>query len=169
MSRCFEESFQKAMRSWRRASGWRDTEPELSDSQIDRLLHPIPERILSLRTGCCRAAVMRVSIASAALTPGSGQLRPNHRAEQGLLQGQQLQQLDATTRSAQTARFFRSSDRRTRTPMSSRCVSTAGLGIELQQNSRHLRCRVCFDDAISLSTERPFSAWRPTNAHDPGC
>ena len=58
IGRCFEESFQKAMRSLETGlSGWGGdrTEPNLSDSEIDRLLRtPSPERILTVRTAMLR-------------------------------------------------------------------------------------------------------------------
>ena len=102
MGRCFEESFQKAMRSLETGlSGWGGDrpEPELSDSQIDRLLRtPSPERILSLRTAMLRGRsdedIHRIS----SIDPWFlAKLRRIIEAEQGLLQGRQLQQLDAAT------------------------------------------------------------------------
>ena len=102
MGRCFEESFQKAMRSLETGlSGWGGDrpEPELSDSQIDRLLRtPSPERILSLRTAMLRGRsdedIHRIS----SIDPWFlAKLRRIIEAEQSLLQGRQLQQLDAAT------------------------------------------------------------------------
>ena len=102
IGRCFEESFQKAMRSLETGlSGWGGDrpEPELSDSQIDRLLRtPSPERILSLRTAMLRGRsdedIHRIS----SIDPWFlAKLRRIIEAEQGLLQGRQLQQLDAAT------------------------------------------------------------------------
>ena len=58
IGRCFEESFQKAMRSLETGlSGWGcdRAEPALSDGELDRRLRtPSPERILSVRTAMLR-------------------------------------------------------------------------------------------------------------------
>ena len=58
IGRCFEESFQKAMRSLETGfSGWGGDreEPELTDAELDRQLRtPSPERILSVRTAMVR-------------------------------------------------------------------------------------------------------------------
>ena len=58
IGRCFEESFQKAMRSLETGlSGWGGdrAEPALSDGELDRRLRtPSPERILSVRTAMLR-------------------------------------------------------------------------------------------------------------------
>ena len=58
IGRCFEESFQKALRSLETGlSGWGGDrqEPELSDSEIDRRLRTAsPERILTVRTAMLR-------------------------------------------------------------------------------------------------------------------
>ena len=58
IGRCFEESFQKAMRSLETGySGWGGDrpEPQMSHSEMDRLLRtPSPERILTVRTAMVR-------------------------------------------------------------------------------------------------------------------
>tara|TARA_Y100000739_G_scaffold51433_1_gene40868 strand:- start:175 stop:2367 length:2193 start_codon:yes stop_codon:yes gene_type:complete len=100
IGRCFEESFQKAMRSLETGlSGWGGDrpEPDLNDSEIDRLLRtPSPDRILSLRTAMLRGRsdedIHRIS----SIDPWFlAKLRRIVEAEQNLLQGQQLHQLTA--------------------------------------------------------------------------
>ena len=100
IGRCFEESFQKAMRSLETGySGWGGDrpEPDLSDSEIDRLLRtPSPERILTVRTAMVRgrsdADIHRIS----SIDPWFlAKLRRIVEGEQRLLQGRQLQELKA--------------------------------------------------------------------------
>ena len=100
IGRCFEESFQKAMRSLETGySGWGGDrpEPEVSESEMDRLLRtPSPERILTVRTAMVRgrsnAEIHRIS----SIDPWFlAKLRRIVDAEQSLLQGRQLAQLDA--------------------------------------------------------------------------
>ena len=100
IGRCFEESFQKAMRSLETGlSGWGGDrpEPDLNDSEIDRLLRtPSPDRILSLRTAMLHGRsdedIHRIS----SIDPWFlAKLRRIVEAEQNLLQGQQLHQLTA--------------------------------------------------------------------------
>ncbi len=100
IGRGFEESFQKAMRSLETGlSGWGGDrpEPDLSDSEIDRLLRtPSPDRILSLRTAMLRGRsdedIHRIS----SIDPWFlAKLRRIVEAEQNLLGGQQLDQLTA--------------------------------------------------------------------------
>ena len=100
IGRCFEESFQKAMRSLETGlSGWGGDrpEPDLSDSEIDRLLRtPSPDRILSLRTAMLHGRsdedIHRIS----SIDPWFlAKLRRIVEAEQNLLKGQQLDQLTA--------------------------------------------------------------------------
>ncbi len=98
IGRCFEESFQKAMRSLETGlSGWGGDrhEPQLSDSEMDRLLRtPSPERILTVRTAMLRgrsdAEIHRIS----SIDPWFlAKLRGIITAEQTLLQGKQLADL----------------------------------------------------------------------------
>ena len=100
IGRCFEESFQKAMRSLETGlSGWGGDrpEPDLSDSEIDRLLRtPSPDRILSVRTAMLRGRsdedIHRIS----SIDPWFlAKLRRIVEAEQNLLRDQQLDQLTA--------------------------------------------------------------------------
>ena len=100
IGRCFEESFQKAMRSLETGySGWGGDrpEPEVSESEMDRLLRtPSPERILTVRTAMVRgrsnAEIHRIS----SIDPWFlAKLRRIVDAEQSLLQGRQLAELDA--------------------------------------------------------------------------
>ena len=100
IGRCFEESFQKAMRSLETGySGWGGDrpEPEVSDSEMDRLLRtPSPERILTVRTAMVRGRsndeIHRIS----SIDPWFlAKLRRIVDAEQSLLQGRQLAQLNA--------------------------------------------------------------------------
>ncbi len=100
IGRCFEESFQKAMRSLETGlSGWGGDrpEPDLSDSEIDRLLRtPSPDRILSLRSAMLHGRsdedIHRIS----SIDPWFlAKLRRIVEAEQNLLKGQQLDQLTA--------------------------------------------------------------------------
>ena len=100
IGRCFEESFQKAMRSLETGlSGWGGDrpEPDLNDSEIDRLLRtPSPDRILSLRTAMLHGRsdedIHRIS----SIDPWFlAKLRRIVEAEQNLLKGQQLHQLTA--------------------------------------------------------------------------
>ena len=100
IGRCFEESFQKAMRSLETGlSGWGGdrTEPNLSDSEIDRLLRtPSPERILTVRTAMLRgrsnAEIHRMS----SIDPWFlAKLRGIIDLEQSLLNGKQLADLNS--------------------------------------------------------------------------
>lgn len=98
IGRCFEESFQKAIRSLETGlAGWGGdrTEPKLSDSEIDRLLRtPSPERILTVRTAMLRgrsnAEIHRLS----SIDPWFlAKLRGIIKAEQRVLRGKQLAEL----------------------------------------------------------------------------
>ena len=100
IGRCFEESFQKAMRSLETGlSGWGGDriEPNLSDSEIDRLLRtPSPERILTVRTAMLRgrsnAEIHRMS----SIDPWFlAKLRGIINLEQSLLNGKQLADLNS--------------------------------------------------------------------------
>ena len=100
IGRCFEESFQKAMRSLETGlSGWGGDriEPNLSDSEIDRLLRtPSPERILTVRTAMLRgrsnAEIHRMS----SIDPWFlAKLRGIIDLEQSLLNGKQLADLSS--------------------------------------------------------------------------
>ena len=100
IGRCFEESFQKAMRSLETGfSGWGGDreEPDLNDGELDRRLRtPSPERILSVRTAMVRgrsdAEIHRIS----AIDPWFlAKLRRIIEAETRLLKGKSLEQLDA--------------------------------------------------------------------------
>ena len=100
IGRCFEESFQKAMRSLETGlSGWGGdrNEPNLSDSEIDRLLRtPSPERILTVRTAMLRgrsnAEIHRMS----SIDPWFlAKLRGIIDLEQSLLNGKQLADLNS--------------------------------------------------------------------------
>jgi carbamoyl-phosphate synthase large subunit len=102
IGRCFEESFQKAMRSLETGfSGWGGDreEPKLSVSEIDRLLRtPSPERILTVRTamvsGRSDADIHRIS----KIDPWFlAKLRRIVDAESNLMRGRQLEELDAAT------------------------------------------------------------------------
>ena len=102
IGRCFEESFQKAMRSLETGfSGWGGDreEPDLNDGELDRRLRtPSPERILSVRTAMVRgrsdAEIHRIS----AIDPWFlAKLRRIIEAETRLLKGKSLEQLDADT------------------------------------------------------------------------
>ncbi|BEV36496.1 carbamoyl-phosphate synthase large subunit [Synechococcus sp. M16CYN] len=102
IGRCFEESFQKAMRSLEIGfSGWGGDreEPNLSDSEIDRLLRtPSPERILTVRTAMMRgrsdAEINRISGIDHWFL---AKLRCIVDAESSLIRGRQLDDLDAPT------------------------------------------------------------------------
>ena len=100
IGRCFEESFQKAMRSLETGfSGWGGDreEPDLSDGELDRQLRtPSPERILSVRTamvlGRSDEEIHRIS----KIDPWFlAKLRRIIEAEANLLKGKSLEQLDA--------------------------------------------------------------------------
>jgi len=100
IGRCFEESFQKAMRSLETGfSGWGGDreEPDLSDGELDRQLRtPSPERILSVRTamvlGRSDEEIHRIS----KIDPWFlAKLRRIIEAEANLLKGKSLDQLDA--------------------------------------------------------------------------
>ena len=100
IGRCFEESFQKPKRSLETGlSGWGGdrNEPNLSDSEIDRLLRtPSPERILTVRTAMLRgrsnAEIHRMS----SIDPWFlAKLRGIIDLEQSLLNGKQLADLNS--------------------------------------------------------------------------
>ncbi|WP_286866656.1 carbamoyl-phosphate synthase large subunit [Herbaspirillum sp. UBA812] len=100
IGRCFEESFQKAMRSLETGfSGWGGDreEPELTDAELDRQLRtPSPERILSVRTAMVRGRsdeeIQRIS----RIDPWFlAKLRRIIEAEARLIKGKSLDQLDA--------------------------------------------------------------------------
>jgi carbamoyl-phosphate synthase large subunit len=100
IGRCFEESFQKAMRSLEIGrSGWGcdRPEPEISEREIDRLLRtPSPERILWVRTAMLQGRsdddLHRIS----GIDPWFlAKLRRLIDAERQLLTGRSLEQLNA--------------------------------------------------------------------------
>ena len=100
IGRCFEESFQKAMRSLEIGrSGWGcdQPEPEISEREIDRLLRtPSPERILWVRTAMLQGRsdddLHRIS----GIDPWFlAKLRRLIDAEHQLLTGRSLEQLNA--------------------------------------------------------------------------
>jgi carbamoyl-phosphate synthase large subunit len=100
IGRCFEESFQKAMRSLEIGrSGWGcdRPEPEISEREIDRLLRtPSPERILWVRTAMLQGRsdddLHRIS----GIDPWFlAKLRRLIDAEHQLLTGRSLEQLNA--------------------------------------------------------------------------
>ena len=100
IGRCFEESFQKAMRSLEIGrSGWGcdQPEPEISEREIDRLLRtPSPERILWVRTAMLHGRsdddLHRIS----GIDPWFlAKLRRLIDAEHQLLTGRSLEQLNA--------------------------------------------------------------------------
>ena len=101
IGRCFEESFQKAMRSLETGlSGWGADrpEPDLTDSEIDRLLRtPSPERILTVRTAMLRGRSDATIHALSSIDPWFlAKLRRLITTEQELLSHQRLDDLDAS-------------------------------------------------------------------------
>ena len=100
IGRCFEESFQKAMRSLETGfSGWGGDreEPELTDSELDRQLRtPSPERILSVRTAMVRGRSDEEIHRISRIDPWFlAKLRRIIEAEARLIKGKSLDQLDA--------------------------------------------------------------------------
>ncbi len=101
IGRCFEESFQKAMRSLETGlSGWGADrpEPDLTDSEIDRLLRtPSPERILTVRTAMLRGRSDATIHALSSIDPWFlAKLRLLITTEQELLSNQRLEDLDGS-------------------------------------------------------------------------
>ena len=100
IGRCFEESFQKAMRSLETGfSGWGGDreEPNLSDGELDRQLRtPSPERILSVRTAMVRGRSDEEIHRISKIDPWFlAKLRRIVEAEARLIKGKSLDQLDA--------------------------------------------------------------------------
>ncbi len=100
IGRCFEESFQKAMRSLETGfSGWGGDreEPDLSDGELDRQLRtPSPERILSVRTAMVRGRSNEEIHRISKIDPWFlAKLRRIIEAEARLIKGKSLEQLDA--------------------------------------------------------------------------
>ncbi|MDC3009512.1 carbamoyl-phosphate synthase large subunit [Synechococcus sp. AH-736-G20] len=100
IGRCFEESFQKAMRSLETGfSGWGGDreEPELTDAELDRQLRtPSPERILSVRTAMERGRSDEEIHRISRIDPWFlAKLRRIIEAEARLIKGKSLDQLDA--------------------------------------------------------------------------
>ena len=100
IGRCFEESFQKAMRSLETGfSGWGGDreEPELTDGELDRQLRtPSPERILSVRTAMVRGRSDEEIHRISTIDPWFlAKLRRIIEAEARLIKGKSLEQLDA--------------------------------------------------------------------------
>ena len=100
IGRCFEESFQKAMRSLETGfSGWGGDreEPELTDAELDRQLRtPSPERILSVRTAMVRGRSDEEIHPISRIDPWFlAKLRRIIEAEARLIKGKSLDQLDA--------------------------------------------------------------------------
>ena len=100
IGRCFEESFQKAMRSLETGfSGWGGDreEPELTDGELDRQLRtPSPERILSVRTAMVRGRSDEEIHQISRIDPWFlAKLRRIIEAEARLIKGKSLDQLDA--------------------------------------------------------------------------
>ena len=100
IGRCFEESFQKAMRSLETGfSGWGGDreEPDLNDGELDRRLRtPSPERILSVRTAMVRGRSDEEIHRISKIDPWFlAKLRRIIEAEARLIKGKSLDQLDA--------------------------------------------------------------------------
>ncbi len=100
IGRCFEESFQKAMRSLETGfSGWGGDreEQELTDGELDRQLRtPSPERILSVRTAMVRGRSDEEIHQISRIDPWFlAKLRRIIEAEARLIKGKSLDQLDA--------------------------------------------------------------------------
>ena len=100
IGRCFEESFQKAVRSLETGfSGWGGDreEPELTDGELDRQLRtPSPERILSVRTAMVRGRSDEEIHRISRIDPWFlAKLRRIIDAEARLIKGKSLEQLDA--------------------------------------------------------------------------
>ena len=100
IGRCFEESFQKAIRSLETGfSGWGGDreEPNLSDGELDRQLRtPSPERILSVRTAMVRGRSDEEIHRISTIDPWFlAKLRRIVEAEARLIKGKSLDQLDA--------------------------------------------------------------------------
>jgi carbamoyl-phosphate synthase large subunit len=100
IGRCFEESFQKAMRSLETGfSGWGGDreEPELTDGELNRQLRtPSPERILSVRTAMVRGRSDEEIHRISTIDPWFlAKLRRIIEAEARLIKGKSLEQLNA--------------------------------------------------------------------------
>lgn len=100
IGRCFEESFQKAIRSLETGfSGWGGDreEPNLSDGELDRQLRtPSPERILSVRTAMVRGRSDEEIHRISKIDPWFlAKLRRIIETEARLIKGKSLDQLDA--------------------------------------------------------------------------
>ena len=99
IGRCFEESFQKALRSLETGlSGWGGDrqEPDFSDSEIDRRLRTAsPDRILTVRTAMLRGRSDSTINALSGIDPWFlAKLRGLIAVEQDLLQSRSLEDLD---------------------------------------------------------------------------
>ncbi len=99
IGRCFEESFQKALRSLETGhSGWGGDrqEPDFSDSEIDRRLRTAsPDRILTVRTAMLRGRSDSTINALSGIDPWFlAKLRGLIAVEQDLLQSRSLEELD---------------------------------------------------------------------------
>ena len=99
IGRCFEESFQKALRSLETGlSGWGGDrqEPDFSDSEIDRRLRTAsPDRIVTVRTAMLRGRSDSTIHALSGIDPWFlAKLRGLIAVEQDLLQSRSLEDLD---------------------------------------------------------------------------
>ncbi|WP_028951674.1 carbamoyl-phosphate synthase large subunit [Synechococcus sp. CC9616] len=99
IGRCFEESFQKALRSLETGlAGWGGDrqEPDFSDSEIDRRLRTAsPDRILTVRTAMLRGRSDSTINALSGIDPWFlAKLRGLIAVEQDLLQSRSLEELD---------------------------------------------------------------------------
>ena len=102
IGRCFEESFQKALRSLETGhAGWGADRAEANPSEgdLDALLRtPTPERIFSVRTALLRGRSIEQVHALSAIDPWFlAKLAALLQREQALLQGRSLHELDAET------------------------------------------------------------------------
>ncbi|GCE65529.1 carbamoyl-phosphate synthase large subunit [cyanobiont of Ornithocercus magnificus] len=100
IGRCFEESFQKALRSLEIGrSGWgcdRPEEEDLTDSELDRMLRlPSPDRIMAVRTAMIRGRGDQEIYDLSQIDPWFlAKLRCLIEAENALLRGKSLKDLD---------------------------------------------------------------------------
>ena len=100
IGRCFEESFQKAMRSLEIGfAGWGGDrpEPDQSPGEIDRLLRtPSPDRIMAVRTAMIKGRTDDQIHSVSRIDPWFlAKLRHLIETEQSLLQGRALEELSA--------------------------------------------------------------------------
>ena len=100
IGRCFEESFQKALRSLETGhAGWGADRAEANPSEGDldaNLRTPTPERIFSVRTALLRGRSIEQVHALSAIDPWFlAKLAAMLHREQALLQGRSLEELDA--------------------------------------------------------------------------